>query len=222
MSQVSGAKLIDLSHTIFDGLVTYKGLPAPVICDYLSRQQSKQLYGQDYQVQIGKIEMVSNTGTYIDTPFHFSEQGEDLADLALESLADLPGIVVDATQQNQINEELFANLELKGKAVLVHTNWSRHWNTPRYFEHHPYLTEDAAKLLVAKGAKLVGIDSHNIDNTQGKTRPVHQHLLANKVLICEHLTNLAQLPNHNFRFFAVPPKITGVGTFPVRAFAQLI
>ena len=214
-------KLIDLSHHIYDGLVTYKGLPAPIICDYLSREQSQKIYGDDYQVQIGKIEMVTNTGTYLDSPFHFDAQGDDLADLPLEMLADLPAVVVDASDKIEVGAEFFRDLDVSGKAVLVKTNWSKHWNTEQYFENHAYLTEEAALLLVARGAKLVGIDSHNIDDTRGKLRPVHKTLLGNNVLICEHMTNLDQLPLSGFRFFAVPPKITGVGTFPVRAFAQV-
>ena len=215
-------KLTDLSHSIYDGLITYKGFPAPIICDYLSREQSQKVYGDDYQVQIGKIEMVTNTGTYLDSPFHFDAQGDDLADLSLDMLADLPAMLVDATDKIEVGVAFFNDVDVSGKAVLVKTNWSKHWNTDQYFENHPYLTQAAALLLVSRGAKLVGIDSHNIDDTSGKLRPVHTHLLGNNVLICEHMTNLDQLPNSDIHFFAVPPKITGVGTFPVRAFAQVI
>jgi arylformamidase len=224
MSQAQQTKrnLIDLSHRIYDGLITYKGLPAPIICDYLSREQSQKVYGDDYQVQIGKIEMVTNTGTYLDSPFHFDAQGDDLADLSLDMLADLPAVVVDASDKIEVGIEFFSELDVSGKAVLVKTNWSKHWNTDQYFENHAYLTEEAALFLVEQGVKLVGIDSHNIDDTRGKLRPVHKQLLGNNVLICEHMTNLNLLPLSGFRFFAVPPKITGVGTFPVRAFAQVI
>jgi arylformamidase len=224
MSQTQTQKksqLVDLSQRIYDGLITYKGLPAPIICDYLSRQQSQKIYGENYQVQIGKIEMVTNTGTYLDSPFHFDAQGDDLAELPLQMLADLPAIVVDVSDHIEVGVEFFCDLDVSGKAVLVKTNWSKHWNTEQYFENHAYLTEAAAILLVQLGAKLVGIDSHNIDDTRGKLRPVHKHLLGNNVLICEHMTNLDQLPTSEIRFFAVPPKITGVGTFPVRAFAQV-
>jgi kynurenine formamidase len=214
-------KLIDLSHTIFDGLITYKGLPAPIMCDYLSREDSKKIYGDDYQVQIGKIEMVSNTGTYLDTPFHFDPQGDDLGDLTLELLADLPAVLVNVKDQIEIGVDNFEELDVKGKAVLIYTNWSQHWNTELYFENHAFITEQVATWLVDNGAKLVGIDTHNIDDTRGLSRPVHKHLLGNNVLICEHMTNLDKLPTSGFRFFAVPPKITGVGTFPVRAFAQI-
>jgi arylformamidase len=213
--------LIDLSHTIFDGLVTYKGLPAPIICDYLSRENSKGLYEDGTTFQIGKIEMVTNTGTYIDCPFHRFEEGKDLSQIALEQCAGLEGIVINATYATEIGKEYFVGKELSGKAVLVYTNWARHWNTADYFEGHPYLTEEAAIYLKEAGVKLVGIDSHNIDNTTGKSRPVHTTLLGAEILICEHLCNLDKLPETGFKFSAVPPKIKGAGTFAVRAYATL-
>lgn len=221
-TQSKKSKLFDLSHRIYDGLITYKGLPAPIICDYLSRTQSQQVYGDDYQVQIGKIEMVTNTGTYLDSPFHFDPNGKDLAELPLDILADLPAVVVHAKDVIEVGVEYFQDLDVAGKAVLIYTNWSQHWNTEQYFEDHAYITEQAAIWLQQNGVKLVGIDTHNIDNTSGKLRPVHKHLLGNGILICEHMTNLDTLPPAGFRFFAVPPKITGVGTFPVRAFAQVM
>ncbi|MFC6441624.1 cyclase family protein [Bowmanella sp. JS7-9] len=214
-------RLIDLSHEIFDGLITYKGLPAPVICDFLSREQSKANYGGQHSVQIGRINMVSNTGTYVDVPFHFCEHGEDLAQLELSHFAELPGICIDAHGVQAIGPELFAGKALRGRAVLIHTGWSQHWNTPVYFENHPFLTEAAAGYLQQAGVMLVGIDSHNIDDTRGVTRPVHQHLLSHRILIVEHLTNLASLPQQDFLFSAVPPKVAGMGTFPVRAYASL-
>jgi len=213
--------LIDLSHTIFDGLITYKGLPAPIICDYLSRENSKQFYEAGTEFQIGKIEMVTNTGTYLDCPFHRFEHGKDLSQIALEQCAALDAITVDARDATAIGKEYFLEKELKNKAVLVYTNWARHWNTVNYFEGHPYLTRDAAIYLRDAGVKLVGIDSHNIDNTAGKTRPVHTTLLGAEILICEHLCNLEKLPGSGFLFNAVPPKIKGAGTFAVRAYACL-
>jgi arylformamidase len=216
-------QFIDLSHTIRDGLVTYKGLPAPIICDYLSREKSKGVYANGATFQIGKIEMVSNTGTYIDCPFHRYEDGHDLAGLALENCADLDALVIQASFENglSIDESFFIGKNLKNKAVLVHTGWSKHWNTEGYFENHPFLTESAALFLKEKGVKLVGIDSHNIDNTRGQSRPVHSILLRENILIVEHLTNLSQLPDSGFLFSAVPPKFEGVGTFPVRAMAKV-
>lgn len=213
--------LIDLSHTIFDGLVTYKGLPAPIICDYLSRENSKAFYEKGTEFQIGKIEMVTNTGTYLDCPFHRFEHGADLSQIALEQCADLDAITIDAKGATAIDKEYFTGKELRNRAVLVYTDWARHWNTEAYFEGHPYLTEEAALYLKECSVKLVGIDSHNIDNTAGKTRPVHTTLLGAGILIVEHMCNLDKLPKSGYRFSAVPPKFKGAGTFPVRAYADL-
>ncbi|MBL7817427.1 MAG: cyclase family protein [Saprospiraceae bacterium] len=217
--------LIDLSHDIFDGLVTYKGLPAPIICDYWSREASAEFYDNGDSFQIGKIEMVANTGTYLDCPFHRFADGHDLAELPLENCADLEGIVIRAPYEKvgaAVDIALFEGKNLKNKAVLVHTGWSKHWNTEGYFEAgHPYLTVAAAEYLKQSGVCLVGIDSHNIDDTRHKSRPVHTILLRENILIVEHLTNLAALPDEGFYFSAVPPKFKGVGTFPVRAMARL-
>jgi arylformamidase len=221
ISASSDEQLIDLSHTVFDGLVTYKGLPAPIICDYLSRERSKEFYEAGTEFQIGKIEMVTNTGTYLDSPFHRFEHGKDLSQIALEQCAELDAITINAKDTTAIGKEYFVGKEIRNKAVLVYTNWARNWNTTDYFEGHPYLTEDAAIYLKECGVKLVGIDSHNIDNTTGKTRPVHTTLLGAEILIVEHLCNLGALPESGYLFSAVPPKIEGAGTFPVRAFASL-
>jgi len=169
--------LIDLSHTIFDGLITYKGLPAPVICDYLSRERSKEFYVEGTEFQIGKIEMVTNTGTYIDCPFHRFERGKDLSQIALEQCAELDAITINAKDATEIGNEYFEGKEIKNKAVLVYTDWARHWNTDKYFEGHPYLTGEAAVYLKEAGVKLVGIDSHNIDNTGGRSPPRTYHLV---------------------------------------------
>ena len=214
-------KLIDLSHTIFDGLITYKGLPAPIICDYLSREQSKANYEEGTEFQIGKITMVTNTGTYIDCPFHRFEHGKDLSEVALEQFADLDAITINAKDAIEIGKEYFTGKELRNKAVLVFTNWAKHWNTELYFENHPYLTEEAAQYLKECQVKLVGIDSHNIDDTRGKSRPVHTILLGAEILITEHMCNLDKLPEIGYKFNAVPPKFKGAGTFPVRAYANL-
>jgi arylformamidase len=214
-------QFIDLSHTVFDGLITYKGLPAPLICDYISREQSKANYDEGTTFQIGKIDMVTNTGTYIDCPFHRFEQGMDLSEVELEQLADLEAITIDARRAMAVGPEFFAGKELENKAVLIFTDWARHWNTAAYFEGHPYLTEGAAEYLKNQKVKLVGIDSHNIDDTQKRIRPVHTILLGADILIVEHLCNLEQLPARNYRFNAVPPKFKGAGTFPVRAYAKI-
>ena len=212
-------RLVDLSHTVEDGLVTYKGLAAPIICDYLSREASKTKYAEGTSFHIGKIEMVSNTGTYVDSPFHRYADGKDLSELALESLAELDAVVLRVPPgRTRIDAGMFAHLEVRGHAVLVSTGWSRHWNTDQYFEGHPFLTEGAARWLLDRGALLVGIDSLNIDNTSTGERPVHTILLGGDVPIVEHLTNLDALPDSGFRFHAVPVKVRRLGTFPVRAY----
>jgi arylformamidase len=214
-------QLIDLSHTIEDGLITYKGLPAPVICDFLSRKQSRQHYAPGTEFQIGKIEMVANTGTYLDSPFHRYEDGQDLSQLELTSLADLDGGVVRAKSQGQraIDKTALAGVSARGKAVLIHTGWDARWRTDQYFEGHPFLTKDAAQFLADQDAALVGIDSYNIDDTADLSRPAHSILLGAGIPIVEHMCNLEQLPDRGFKFFAVPVKVKGMGTFPVRAFA---
>ena len=216
--------LIDLSHTIEHGLVTYKGLPAPIVCDYLSRENSRQFYEEGTEFQIGKIEMVTNTGTYIDCPFHRFENGKDLSEIGLECFTDLEAIVITVpfSATLAITEEHLKNYEIRNRAVLIHTGWDSNWNTEKYYENHPYLTEGAAVYLRDCNVKLVGIDSHNIDNTSAKSRPVHTTLLAAEILIVEHLCNLYLLPEDGFTFSAIPPKFKGVGTFPVRAMAKLI
>jgi kynurenine formamidase len=216
-------RLIDLSHTVRHGLRTYKGLPAPVICDYLSREASRPSYEAGTEFHIARIDMVANTGTYLDCPFHRYVDGDDLSALLLERLVGVPSVVVRVPHRDRraVTAEDFTQLDVAGKAVLVHTGWSEHWDTPAYFEGSPFLTESAAVLLRDRGALLVGIDAHNIDDTRGRTRPVHSTLLRHEILIVEHLCGLEQLPAHGFSFSAVPPKIEGVGSFPVRAFAQL-
>ncbi len=216
--------LVDLSHTIEDGMITYKGLPAPLICDHLSRQQSKSLYAPGTEFQIGRIDMVSNTGTYIDTPFHRYEDGDDLSDVSLSRLADLDGLVVrvQGGESRAIDWTHFSSIDVRDRAVLVHSGWDRHWRTDRYFEGHPYLTRKAAAYLQEEGAALVGIDSFNIDDTDDDERPVHTILLGAGIPVVEHMTRLGDLPIEGWRFSAVPPKVKGMGTFPVRAYARLV
>ena len=217
-----GVRLIDLSHTIEDGLITYKGLPAPIICDFLSREQSRASYAPGTEFHIGKIEMVANTGTYLDSPFHRYEQGKDLSQLELASLANLGGVALSAKSEGQraIDVSAFANADVRGNAVLIHTGWDKHWRTDKYFEGtHPFLTKDAVQFLVDNGAALVGIDSYNIDDTADLARPAHTILLGAGIPIVEHMRNLDQLSDKEFKFFAVPVKVKGMGTFPVRAFA---
>jgi arylformamidase len=222
-STAAGAGYVDLSHTIESGMITYKGLPAPLVCDHLSRVQSRTVYAPGTEFQIGRIEMVANTGTYIDTPYHRYADGYDLTKLPLERVSGIPGVVVRVSGSNEraIDWQTFAATAVGGKAVLVNTGWDRHWRTDQYFEGHPFLTEKAAQYLRDEGALLVGIDSLNIDTTSGGHRPVHSVLLAAGIPIVEHLTNLSALSTEGFRFFAVPPKIAAMGTFPVRAHALL-
>ena len=214
---------IDLSHTIENGLVTYTGLPAPVICDYLSREDSRQFYEAGTEFQIGKIDMVTNTGTYLDCPFHRYAGGKDLAALELESFTDLDAVVIRIphTQTLAISVEHLQGHALRNRAVLIHTGWDAFWNTEAYYTHHPALTRAAAEYLRDNEVKLVGIDAHNIDDTSRNSRPVHTILLGADILIVEHLCNLASLPDTGFTFSAIPPKFKGVGTFPVRALAKI-
>lgn len=213
-------KLIDLSHTVEHGMITYKGLPAPIICDFLSREDSRKHYSPGTEFNIGKIEMVANTGTYVDSPFHRFADGIDLSELPLESLANLEGVVIRAQDLGRsISAKSLNGFDVKGKAVLICTNWSRHWQTDQYFEGHTFLTKDAAELLVDKGAAFVGIDTYNIDDTADGARPVHTTLLGNRIPICEHMRGLDLLPDTGFRFHAAPVKVKAFGTFPVRAYA---
>ena len=212
--------LVDVSHVVEHGMITYKGLPAPLICDFLSREQSRTLYAPGTEFHIGKIEMVANTGTYLDSPFHRYANGKDLAELPLEHLANLDAVAItaDLSKSRAIGRAAFKDHDLRGKAVLVRTGWDAHWRTDKYFEGHPFLTRDAAEYLVKAGVTLVGIDSLNIDDIGDLTRPVHSLLLAAEIPIVEHLRGLNQLPDSDFRFFAVPVKVKNFGTFPVRAF----
>jgi kynurenine formamidase len=218
-----GTRFVDVSHVVEHGMVTYKGLPAPLICDYLSRSASRGRYAPGTEFQIGRIDMVANTGTYVDSPFHRYADGRDLAALPLESLAALPCLVarIEPGVGAAIDALPFAPREVRGRAVLVHTGWDRHWRTDQYFEGHPYLTGRLAQWLADAGAVLVGIDSHNIDSTATGERPVHSTLLGRDIPIVEHLCRLDGVPERGARFYAVPVKVRGFGTFPVRAFAEL-
>jgi arylformamidase len=215
-------RFVDLSHTLEHGMVTYPGLPSPIICDYMSREASRKNYAPGVEFQIGKIEMVANTGTYLDSPFHRYADGKDLAQLPLALLADLDAVVVRAPRERAITQKAFSGVELEGKAVLVRTGWDVHWRTERYLSGAPFLTKDAADYLLDQGVVLVGIDSLNIDDTGDPARPVHSALLGAEVPIVEHMCNLGSLPERGFRFFAVPAKVAGFGTWPVRAFGHVL
>ena len=223
MADLEEKRIVDLSHVIEHGMTTYPGLPPPKICDFWTRKGSAANYDDGSSFQIGRIDMVANTGTYLDAPFHRYPEGADLADLPLDFLADLPGLVIRRPWENELATDAghLEGFEVRGKAVLVHTGWDRHWRTDRYGVEHSFLTADAADWLVKNGAALVGIDSNNIDDTRVRARPVHTRLLAADIPICEHMTGLGSLPDESFRFSAVPPKVRGMGTFPVRAYAVL-
>ena len=221
------SRLIDLSHDIFDGMVTHPGIPVPVITTVLSFDESRGRYGPDTEFEIARIDLVANTGTYLDTPAHRYRDGTDLADVALDAVADVPGIVVDcrgasaapAGPGRGIGPEALDGVDLRGRAVLFATGWDRHWGTFTYLADNPFLTAETAALLVERGAALVGIDSLNVDSLEDPTRPAHTAILAAGIPLVEHLTGLSALPRDGFRFFAVPPRIHEMATFPVRAFA---
>jgi kynurenine formamidase len=216
------ARLVDLSHTVSHGLVTYPGLPAPVVADHLTREASRARYAAGTEFRMRRIEMLGNTGTYVDAPSHRFADGVDLAGLPLESLADLPGAVIAVPSgARRIGPAALPSKSLRGSAVLFRTGWSRHFGTPRYGEGHPFVSAELARELVRREVALVGIDSLNIDDTEDGARPAHTALLAAGVPIVEHLANLEALPPTGFRFFAVPVKLAGMDSFPVRAFARV-
>ncbi|WP_412538828.1 cyclase family protein [Longispora sp. K20-0274] len=214
-------RLVDLSHVIEAGMTTYPGLPGPEFTPFLTRADSRGHYAKGTEFAIDRIQMVGNTGTYLDSPFHRYEGGTDLAGLPLESVADLPVVVVRLTgaAERGVTARALAAVDVAGRAVLLHTGWDRHWRTPAYGDPAPYLAEDGARHLVEAGARLVGIDSVNIDATDRDTRPAHSILLGAGVPVLEHLTNLGELPVHGARLHAVPAPVRDFGTFPVRAYA---
>jgi kynurenine formamidase len=214
-------ELVDVSHTIHDGMITYKGLPPPVISDHLSREASRNSYAPGTEFHIGRIDMVANTGTYLDSPFHRYSEGTDLSGLDLYSLANLEGLVVRWLNPPERGVPLSAleGFDVGGKAILFHTGWDMFWRSEDYASgRHPFLTAGVANYLAQSGAVLVGIDSYNIDDTSDGKRDVHSILLARGIPIVEHLCGLGDLPVMGFKFFAVPVKVRNLGTFPVRAF----
>ncbi len=214
-------RFVDLSHVITDGMETYPGLPVPHIADHLSREAAEEIYGPGLTFQIGMVTMCTNTGTYLDVPFHRYADGHDLTGLALVRVADVPALCLDCTGVTAIDLDEDDLRDANNTAVLIRTDHARHWGTDAYTTDHPHLTEAAAHRLVDAGVACVGIDSLNIDSTASGDRPVHSILLAAEIPIIEHLTGLDQLPADGFRFTAVPPKIAGAGTFTVRAYAVL-
>lgn len=215
----ASSRFVELSHRIESGMTTYPGLPAPVISEHLSREASVSHYAPGTTFSIARVELVANTGTYVDSPFHRFAEAPDVARLPLERVADVPGIVVDARAAGRaIGPDLFTGA-LQGRAVLIRTGWDSRFGMPEYGVGHPFVTRAAAERLAGAGCVLVGIDSLNIDDTEDLSRPAHTGLLAAGIPIVEHLTNLGAIPAGSFRFFAVPAPFSGVGSFPVRAFA---
>jgi kynurenine formamidase len=216
-------QFIDLSHEIVDGMTTHPGIAPPVISTVLTFEESRARYAPGTVFEIRRIDMVANTGTYLDTPAHRFPGGLDLSGLALETVADLEGVLVDVRDRvrthRAIDGTAFEGVDVRDRAVLIATGWDRHWGTPAYLTGHPFLTSDAAAVLVARGAALVGIDSLNVDSLDDMARPAHTVILGAGRPLLEHLAGLEALPAKGFRVFAVPPRIRGMGTFPVRAFA---
>ncbi|NRQ38963.1 cyclase family protein [Nonomuraea sp. NN258] len=210
--------IVELSHRIEAGMITYPGIPGPTLGLHLSREDSREIYAPGTEFEIATITLAANTGTYLDSPYHRYADGPDLSGLPLDKLADLPGLVIRADQGREVT--LDRGLDVRGKAVLIHTGWDRHFGTEDYLHGHPYLAPESARWLAEQGAALVGIDSLNIDDTPPRgARPAHTLLLAAGIPLVEHLTGLAALPGEGFRFHAAPPLIAGMGTFPVRAYA---
>ena len=213
-------RLISLSHDIHHGMITYPGLPGPEVTDHMSREDSRGRYAPGTEFQIGRISLVSNTGTYLDTPFHRFDGGADLAGMPLEAMVDLPGLKIEVTAR-AIDRDRIEDHDVRGRAILFHTGWDRHFGTAEYGVDAPFLTAAAATWLVDQGASLVGIDSINIDDMGDAKRPAHTALLAAAIPIVEHMRGLGDLPRSGFRFHAAPPPIRGMGTFPVRAYAVI-
>jgi kynurenine formamidase len=216
-------RVVDLSHAIRHGMITYPGLPGPEIADHLTRDAAEHAYGPGVRFQIGRISMVANTGTYLDSPFHRFDGAADLAGLSVERLAALDGVLIRLTgaRTRAIDVAALVPYDVTGRAVLLHTGWDRHWGTPAYGVDAPFVTAAATRWLVDHGAALVGIDSVNIDDMADRTRPAHTGLLAAGIPIVEHLCRLDQLPTRGFAFHAAPPAVEQLGTFPVRAYAVI-
>ncbi len=215
-------KFIELNHILEDGMMAYPGLPRPMIGAFLDHQASRSRYNDQAEFYFGKVEMVCNLGTYLDSPFHRFPNGADLSQIPLEQVAGVPGVVlhVSVSSDRSITIDVKPS-ELKGRAVLIRTGWDKRWGTESYWEPGPYLSEESIDLLIRSKATLVGVDFWNVDNTMDFTRPAHTQLLASNILIVEHLCNLSALPQTGFRFYAVPLRIVRGASFPVRAFAEV-
>lgn len=212
-------RFIEVSHPIDAGMKTYPGLPEPRAETLLDYEPSRQHYGDQAEFFIASLHLCGNTGTYVDSPCHRFRGAADLARLPLDRLAHLPVAVVDATDYSNrgIGPDVFRGLDLRARAVLIRTEWSRHWRTDAYFDPHPFLTAGACDRLLDAGAVFVGIDSLNIDDIQNHARPAHTKLLGAGVPVCEHMTNLAAASAGGY-LHAVPIAWKGGASFPVRAY----
>ena len=221
MAADSARRIVDLSHEIVDGMTTHPGIPPPSISTFLTHEASAARYAPGTTFEIGRIDLVANTGTYLDTPAHRFRGSPDLAGLDLDRVVDLDGILVDCRDATEraIGPDSFRGTEVSGRAVLIATGWDQHWGTAAYLGDNPFLTAAAADWLVDSGAALVGIDSLNVDSLADPRRPAHTAILGAGIPLVEHLTGLGALPSAGWRFFAAPPRIRGMATFPVRAFA---
>jgi len=212
-------RFIEVSHRVVAGMKTYPGLPEPTVDVIVDYESSRERYGGEAEFLIASLHLCGNTGTYVDSPHHRYPAGADLADLPLDRLAHLPAVVVDATRAGRaIGPDVFRGITLTGQAVLVRTDFSRHWGTEAYFSDHPFLSGDSAEMLVTARPSFVGIDSLNIDDTADLSRPAHTKLLGAGSPVCEHLTNLGAVPRDGGRLHAVPIAWVGGATFPVRAY----
>ena len=219
---VAMKKLIELNHVLEDGMMAYPGLPRPKIGAFLDHQASRSHYHDQAEFYLGKVEMVCNLGTYLDSPFHRYRDGNDLSQVSLERIVGVSGIVLDGQVLSDRSIVIDArDSELQGRAVLIRTGWDKRWGTESYWDPGPYLSEKSIDLLIRSRATLVGVDFWNVDNTADFVRPAHTRLLASDILIVEHLCNLSALPRTGFRFYAVPLRIVRGASFPVRAFAEL-
>ena len=215
-------KFIELSHTLEDGMMAYPGLPRPKIGAFLDHEASRSRYNDQAEFYLGRVEMVCNLGTYLDSPFHRYPDGLDLSQIPLDSVAGLSGIVLDGVVSLNRSVTVQADSsELDGKAVLIQTGWDKRWDTDLYWEPGPFLSEESIDLLIRSRVKLVGVDFWNADDTMDPSRPAHTRLLASDILIVEHLCNLSVLPRTDFKFYAVPLRIVRGASFPVRAFAEI-
>ncbi len=215
------SEFIEVSHRVEAGMKTYPGLPEPSVEVVFDYDASHERYQGKAEFYIASLHLCGNTGTYVDAPIHRHRGAADLASLPLARLAGLETVVLDCTgAERAIDAGALSGVELRYRAVLVRTDFSKHWGTPEYFGANPFLTADACEMLVRSGALFVGIDSLNIDDTADPSRPAHTLLLGAGIPICEHMTNLAAVPESGGRLHAVPIAWVGGASFPVRAYVM--